>query len=105
MASASGWWSRLSSKTDYLPSREDAIGLAGGIGLSVALLTLGAAIGATWVGVQVQATGCTGLDLAGACTILPGVEAWAGRLVSVAFLGFVVAFAVEYHTQDGETTA
>lgn len=74
---------------------------AGGLAANLAVLLIGVAIGATWIALQVQATGCVSdFGVTGACSVLPAAETWTMRAVGVAVLLFVAAFAAEYHSME-----
>lgn len=82
------------------PERDKVIGQVGGLASTIAVLLIGIAIGATWIAMEVQATGCvTQHDVFGACTVLPTAETWTMRAVGVAVLLFVGAFGAEYHSE------
>ena len=85
------------------PDRDDLIEQAGGLAANVAVLLIGVAIGATWIALEVQATGCVSeVGVTGACSMLPAAEAWTMRAVGVAVLLFVGAFGAEYHGRGVE---
>lgn len=70
----------------------------------LAVLCIGVAIGATWIAMRVQATGCmTTVGPMGACTVLPTAETWTVRILGVSLGLFAVAFAAEYYRKDDET--
>lgn len=69
-----------------------------------AVLLFGFVIGATWVGWEVQATGCvTDFGIFGRCTALPGIESWINRAVGAVVLLFIVSFGAEWHAQQRES--
>ena len=83
------------------PERDDLIEQAGGLAATFAVLLIGVAIGATWIAMQVQATGCvTDFGVTGACSVLPEAETWAMRAVGAAIFLFVGAFAAEHHVME-----
>jgi len=65
---------------------------------------MGFAIGVMWVGTSIQATGCvTAAGPVGACTLLPTIEQATQYAFLIVVVGFVAAFAAEYHLQDDDS--
>lgn len=88
-----------------MPS-EGRLGDVSDLALLGGTLLLGVAIGVTFVGIQIQPDlGCGGMFQTGACATLAGAESWAMQLVAAAMVGYLVAFAIEYHTQEDDSSA
>lgn len=67
----------------------------------LAVLVMGVAIGATWVGLEVQATGCVSdYSVSGACMVLPRLETWVHRAVGAEIGLFAIAIGAQVAADD-----